>query len=176
MTITLKFGRKRMKQFLPGIMKNIEGYINFQNYMWIMVNDSMKKYQKKNNIEVKVNPYGHDVFQVNLYKEEQDLDEEYKMEWLICDIKGNTPEDEEEEYKQLEKFEDSLKCNFDKNKSNFIINKPNSLFSNIMQKAVKTKESILDIIEKGIEQDSDKSISQFLLDIDIIIVKLKSKN
>lgn len=175
MTLTLKFGRKKMKKFLPGVMKNIEGYINFQNYMWIMINDSMKKYMKKNNIEKRINPYAADVFNVNLYKEETEMDDDFKIEWLICDIQGNSKEDELREFKEMDKFEDSLKTNFEKSKNNFVVNKPNNLFSSILTKTVKVKESIIEIVEKGIEQDRNKSISQYLLDLDIIIIKLPPK-
>lgn len=170
--LTLKIGRKRIKKFLPGLMKKIEGYINFQNYMWIMINDSIKKYMKKNKIQKKVNPYAHDVFDVNIYKQEEQIDDEYYMEWLICDIKGNSLEDEKAEYKELDKFENTLKQNFEKNKSEFKVNKPSPMKSAILNKAIKTKESVLDIIEKGTNQNPNTSISQFLLDLDIIIVKI----
>lgn len=175
MTLTLKFGRKKIKKFLPGVMKNIEGYINFQNYMWQMINESMKKYQKKNTIEYRIDPYKEDVFNVNLYKEDKDFDEDYKMEWLVCDITGCNKAAELKEFGELDKFESTLKDNFEKNKKNYVINKPNNLLNSLTKTLIKTKESIIEVIEKGIEHDRDKSISQFLLDLDIIIVKLPPK-
>jgi len=176
MTLTLKFGRKKIVKFLPGVLKNIEGYINFQNNMWIMINSSIKKYQKKNIIQKRLKPYDDDVFDVNVYTDVEKLDEEYNMEWLICDIKGVSKEAEEKEFEEVKKFELTLKENFEKNKKDFTINKPTPLKSAILNKAIKTKESILDIIEKGTEQDKNKTISGFLLDLDIIIVKIPPSN
>ncbi len=169
--LSLKIGRKKLTKFLPQMMKNIEGYINFQNYMWIMINDSLKKYVKKNKIQKRVNPYAHDVFEVNMYPTTEKLDDEYNIEWIVCDIKGNSYEDEVIEFKELEKFENTLKENFESNRKNFTVNKPTPLKSAIMNKVIKTKESVFEVIEKGLDQKGDRNISQFLLDLDIIIVK-----
>jgi hypothetical protein len=170
--LTLKIGRKKMVKFFPGIIKNIEGYINFQNHMWTMVNDSIKKYHKKNTIEKRFKPFDSNVFDVNVYHDIQKLDNEYNMEWLVCDIVGINHEAELKEFEELDRFEETLKENFEKNKKDFVINKPTPLKSAILNKVIKTKESILDIIEKGTNQDKNKTISSFLLDLDIIIVKI----
>lgn len=175
--LTLKIGRKKMKKFLPNLAKNLEGYVNFQNYMWIMINNSIKKYKKKNKIEFGCNPYGEDVFKVNTYKLEEDVDnEDFKIEWLVCDIQGINYEAELKEYKELDKFEATLKSNFEKNKKNFRVNKPTNLFSSLQKKTKTAKETVFDVVEKGVGQSGNKTIAQFLLELDILIQKIPPKN
>lgn len=172
MTTIVKVGRKKYRKFLPNMLDKVRRFDIAQENMWMMVQQAFRKFEKTNRQELKL---GVDCLEVETAKEIEILDDIYSMEWLIVNINAPTYERELKEYKNLDKFEDSLKDFYEKSKKSFQFEKPNNLFSIAKQKLAGVKESLMDVVKKGVDYRPDQSISSFMLDLDIIMVKYPPK-
>ena len=167
--IVVKFGRKRIKKTLPRIFQNLKRFITAQEHMWIIINTAWQKFYKKNKLEKKL---GIDVLNVELIKEIEPLDDKFDIEWLIITITAPTKEREEKEFKELDKFNERLKKSYQEFKKDYKYNIEKPKFLDIVKKKTrKVTDKFTEIIKAGIDFEPNKSISDFLLDLDIIMTK-----
>lgn len=170
MVATIKFGRKRYKNLTANIIEDMKGMFTFQTNMWYMIESSFKRFKRSADIQYKL---GDDNIQVNIRNEKQSVDDTLDIEWLIIDFISESYQRELEEYNKFINFDSEFKKIFDnmkKNNSNIEINK--SKF-NIVNMLKITKEQIDKWIEVGLDKTRNKSISDVLIELDIVIVKLE---
>jgi hypothetical protein len=167
MVTTLKIGRKRYKNVLARLATEMKGFFTLQSNMWIIINDALHKFKRQADIECKL---GDDCLLVSLHKElEQVNNENYEIEWIICDISAPMYQREYDEYLNMQRMEESLKKNYERMKSqNKITVKKTALGIN---NGLLGEGKIQETMERGVDENIEKTICDYLLELDILIIK-----
>jgi SMC interacting uncharacterized protein involved in chromosome segregation len=134
-----------------------------------MIESSFKRFKRSADLQYKL---GDDNIQVNIRTEKQSVDDNLDIEWLIIDFISDSYERELEEYNKFTNFDSEFKKVFDNMKKNTNIEMNRNKF-NIVNMLKISKEQIDKWIEVGLDKTRNKSISDTLLELDIIIVKLE---
>lgn len=173
MVTTLKIGRRKYKNVLASVAESMKGFFTMQSNMWIMCNDAIKRLKKAADRDLRL---GEDNLSVIMrYEKEQDDDPNYEIEWIVTDMSSVSYDREYQAYQDILKFNDNLRKTYEdtKSKNGLVINKPKvKVFDALRDKFKLTRDKIEDMIQKGLDKEQNKSICDYLLELDIVLVTI----
>ena len=167
MVVIIKIGRILPKNWVAQQFRKTGGFFSFQSNMWEMWKSSLSKFRTDANKDLEL---GKDSLNVNIRFESEPYDNRV-IQWQICECSSF---DKDREQLCIDRFEDvhkAIKKNYDKMKENKDINiKKQTPFTDTITKGIRvTGNQVKDVIKKGLNKEGNKSVSQSMLDLDIII-------
>ena len=167
MVVKIKIGRILPKNWVAQHFRKAGGFFTFQSNMWEMWKSSLSKFRTEAEKDYNL---GNDTLKVELYNES----ETYKgklIQWQICECNSVDPKREDKTVERFKAISQKISDNYEENKrkGNIQIDKPGTFSSGLFNRAKLTKEKIEDVIKKGIEKEGKKSVSDVMLELDIII-------
>ena len=146
------------------------GFFTFQSNMWEMWKITLNKFKKKAEQDYKL---GKDTLLVTVYTDKKILNEKEMIEYLICECSSESKKREQLCYERLDDLNKDIEKNYLKMKQNnqIDIKKPNEMTRVLFETSKVFKNKIDDVIEKGLGKTRNKTVSDVMLELNIIVDK-----
>jgi hypothetical protein len=151
-------------------MNQLGGFFTFQSNMWEMWKITLQKFKKQAEKDYNLNK---DSLVVSIYTEKKRLNEKEMIEYLICECSSIDKDREKLCYDRLDDLNENIEKNYLKMKkeNNIDIKKPNEMTRILFEKSKYMKEKIDAVIDRGLGKTRNKTVSDVMLELNIIVDK-----